>query len=161
MLAGAQAQAQARGYEGQEVWLHKDGMSNERFSEVLRARSIQGVLIGPLPTGAAPPALQWDEFSVVRIGVPLNTLPTRSVCHDNFNAGMTAVQECLRLGYRRPGLILLRRHNVSLQHRWEAGYLAAMADLPTSRRLPPMVCEEWPGTRGVFASGWTIGAPTS
>ena len=50
---------------------------------------------------------------------------------------MTAVQECLRLGYRRPGLVLLRRHNVSLGHRWEAGYLAGIADLPAGRGWPP------------------------
>jgi len=143
-LAGALAQAQIRGYEGQEVWLHKDGMSNDRFSEVLRARGIQGLLLGPLPAGVPLPRLAWNEFSVVRVGVPLSTLPLRSVCHDNFSAGMTAIQECLRAGYRRPGLLLLRHHNANLQHRWESGFLAGSADLPASRRIAPAIWDEWP-----------------
>jgi len=148
-LAGALAQTTVRGYEGQEVWLHKDGMSNERFSEVLRARGIQGVILGPVPAGQPPPRLAWDQFCVVRVGVPLNSLPLRSVCHDNFSAGMTAVQECLRAGYRRPGILLLRHHNVNLQHRWESGFLAGSADLPLNRRVAPGVWAEWPSADGL------------
>ncbi|HVW21739.1 MAG TPA: LacI family DNA-binding transcriptional regulator [Opitutaceae bacterium] len=143
-LEAALRQAAARGYEGQEVWLHKDDMSNARFSEMLRARGIQGVLLGPLPPGETPPELRWDFFSVVRVGVPLHTLPLRAVCHDHFYGSMTAVQECLRLGYRRPGLLLLESHNANLQHRWEAGFRSALAALATGQRLAPLVCPHWP-----------------
>jgi DNA-binding LacI/PurR family transcriptional regulator len=143
-LAGVLSQAAVRGYDAQETWLHKDGMSNDRFSEVLRARGIQGLVLGPFQGEQAAPRLAWEQFSVVRVGVPLNSLPLRSVCHDNFNAGLTAVQECLRAGYRRPGLLLLRHHNANLQHRWEAGFLAGSADLPASRRVAPGIWMQWP-----------------
>lgn len=143
-LEAALRQAAARGYEGQEVWLHKDDMSNERFSAMLRARGIQGLLLGPLPPDEPPPALRWDFFSVVRVGVPLHTLPLRAVCHDHFYGSMTAVQECLRLGYRRPGLLLLNAHNANLQHRWEAGFRSAVEAVSAGQRLAPLVCERWP-----------------
>src|SRR2546423_6647179 len=40
MREGAIAQAAARGYHTQEFWLYRDGMSNERFSQMLHARGI-------------------------------------------------------------------------------------------------------------------------
>jgi DNA-binding LacI/PurR family transcriptional regulator len=143
-LAGVLAQAQARGYEGQEVWLHKDGMSNERFSEVLRARGIHGVLLGPVAQDRPLPALRWPDFSVVRVGVPDNGLPLRAVCHDNFNAGLTAVRESIKAGRKRPGMILLRKHTSALHHRWDGGFYAGSADLPANRRIPAWILEDWP-----------------
>jgi DNA-binding LacI/PurR family transcriptional regulator len=143
-LEGVLAAIRARGYEGQEVWIQKDGMSNERFSEVLRARGIQGILLGPLAPGKRLPCLEWKDFSVVRVGVPLAEMPMRTVCHDNYAAAHSAVQQCLKLGYRRPGLILLQRHNLNLQYRWQAGFLAATALLPPPDRIAPWSGESWP-----------------
>lgn len=143
-LAGVLAQAQARGYEGQEVWLHKDGMSNERFSEVLRARGIHGVLLGPVAQDRPLPALRWADFSVVRVGVPDNGLPLRTICHDNFNAAFTAVAEAIKAGRKRPGMILLRKHTTALHHRWDGGFHAGSADLPANRRIPAWILDDWP-----------------
>src|ERR1044071_2170402 len=42
MREGAFERATLRGYRAQEFWLHRDDMSNERFSEMLHARGIQG-----------------------------------------------------------------------------------------------------------------------
>jgi DNA-binding LacI/PurR family transcriptional regulator len=141
--AGAMAQAAVRGYQGRDVWLHQDGMSSERFSEILHVRGIQGVLLGPPLEGGPLPDLRWDYFSVVRIGVPKPVPPLPSVCHDNYFASMTAVHECHRLGYRRPGLVLLRAQNLRLQRRWEAGFLAALRDLPDTASLAPLLLDDW------------------
>src|SRR5262245_28353821 len=43
MREGAIARAEMRGYHPQEFWLHRDGMSHERFSEMLHARGINAV----------------------------------------------------------------------------------------------------------------------
>ena len=59
-------------------------MSNERFSEMLRARGIQGVLISPLADGAALPALNWDYFSAVSLSVPQPALTVTTVCNDHY-----------------------------------------------------------------------------
>lgn len=141
---GALAQVQARGYAAQEVWVPRGGMSDERLSEMLYTRGILGVLIGPLGPNRPPPRLNWDVFSSVRVGVPRNDIPLRCVCHDNFNGAVTAVQECVKLGYRRPGLILLRRSSANLQRRWDAGFCAATDELPPARRIPPWICDDWP-----------------
>ena len=109
-----------RGYRPQEFWLHRDGMSNERFSEVLHARGIQALLISPLAEGDPPPALRWDYFATVCLSVPLPSLAITTVCNDHYFSTLRAVRECHRRGYRRPGLVLRQEHQ--LRFRWEAGF---------------------------------------
>src|ERR1044071_1034530 len=71
MREGAFERATFRGYRAQEFWLHRDGMSNERFSEMLYARGIRGLLLSPLAEGDPTPALHWDYFAAVSLSVPL------------------------------------------------------------------------------------------
>lgn len=135
---GAFRRAAERGYEGREFWLHQDGMSPERFSEMLHARGIQGVLLGPLPDNAPPPALRWEYFSAVSLSVPLPALTVHTVCNDHYFSSLRTVQECHRLGYRRPGLVLRESHRAFFQGRWEAGFYTAHQSLPGVAALRPL-----------------------
>ncbi len=144
IFEGAMTHAAERGYQPQEFWLHQDGMSNERFSEVLHARGIQGVLLGPLPEGANAPNLRWENFSCAHVGMPRLSPPMRTVCHDNYYAALTTVMECHKLGYRRPGLVLMHQHNDRLQRRWEAGYFAAVRSMPDIDAPKPLLLPDWP-----------------
>ena len=143
MREGAWERATLRGYRPQEFWLHRDGMSNERFSEMLHARGVQGLLISPLAEGAPPPALRWDYFATGCLSVPLPSLPITTVCNDHYFSSLQAVRECHRRGYRRPGLVLRREHQLRFQGRWEAGFLVAGEMLPGLRLAPPMYVEDW------------------
>ncbi|MBL9203764.1 MAG: LacI family DNA-binding transcriptional regulator [Opitutaceae bacterium] len=136
--SGAFDRAAQRGYVGQEFWLHRDGMSPERFSEMLHARGIQGVLLGPLPDGAPPPVMRWDLFSVVSLSVPLPSLTLHTVCNDHYFSSLRTVQECYKLGYRRPGLLLRESHRAYFQGRWEAGFFTAQQSLAGVKTLKPL-----------------------
>ncbi len=151
MREGAIERATLRGYRPQEFWLHRDGMSAERFSEVLRARGIQGVLIGPLAEGDPTPALAWAHFSAVCLSVPLPSLPVATVCNDHYFSSLTAVRECHRRGYRRPGLLLHRTHQLRFQGRWAAGFLVAAEMLPGVRRARPLYVDSWDDPAPVVA----------
>ena len=130
MREGAIERATYRGYRAQEFWLHRDDMSNERFSEMLHARGIQGLLIGPMAEGEPPPALRWEYFAAVCLSVPLPSLTITTVCNDHYFSSLQAVRECHRRGYRRPGLVLRKAHQNRFQGRWEAGFGIAREMLP-------------------------------
>jgi DNA-binding LacI/PurR family transcriptional regulator len=125
MREGALERAALRGYRAEEFWLHRDGMSNDRFSEMLHARGIQGVLLSPVAAGSPPPALRWQYFAAVSLSVPLPALTITTVCNDHYFAGLQAVRECHRRGYRRPGLVLRKIHQHRFQGRWEAGVMVS------------------------------------
>jgi DNA-binding LacI/PurR family transcriptional regulator len=143
MRDGAIERAALRGYQAQEFWLHRDGMSAERFSNVLHHRGIQGLLLGPLVAGAPPPSLKWDNFSAVRLGVPLPSLTITSVCNDHFFSSLQVARECYRRGYRRPGLLLLRMHRQHFHARWDGGLLVGRHLIPKFKQAKTLVLEDW------------------
>ena len=143
MLEGAIERAALRGFDAQEFWLHRDGMTNERFSDVLRSRGIQGILMGPLPAGAPAPALKWDYFSTVCLSAPFSDLRLTTVCNDHYFSSLQAVRECYRRGYRRAGLVQLRAHTQRFHGRWEAGLLIAQRYLAGMMLTEPLILETW------------------
>ncbi len=138
---GALERAATLGYRAQEFWLHQEGMSASRFSDMLYARGIQGILLGPLADGASPPDLRWDHFAAVCIGVPSKSLALASVGNDHYFSALRTVQECHELGYRRPGLVLRSSQRERFQGRWEAGFFTAQTMLPKIGRTRPLLVD--------------------
>lgn len=151
MREGAVERAALRGYRAQEFWLHQDGMSGDRFSGMLHARGIHGLLLGPLAYGAAVPALRWEHFAAVRLGVPLPALNLTTVCNDHYFSALQAVRECHRLGYRRPGLVILRSHRERFHGRWDGGLLVGQHLLPGLKPANSLLLERWDDLAGVEA----------
>ncbi|MSU47771.1 MAG: LacI family transcriptional regulator [Opitutus sp.] len=143
MREGALERATLRGYRAEEYWLHRDGMSNERFSEMLHARGIQGLLISPLAVGDPAPALHWNYFATVCLSVPLPSLTVTTVCNDHYFSSVQAVRECHRRGYRRPGLVLHRDHQLRFQGRWEAGFGFGGESMGDPRPIKPLYVDDW------------------
>jgi DNA-binding LacI/PurR family transcriptional regulator len=151
MREGAFERALMRGYRAQEYWLHRDQMSNERFSEMLHARGIQGMLISPLAEGDPPPVLKWEYFASVCLSVPLPSLAVTTVCNDHYFSSLQIVRECYRRGYRRPGLVLRHEHQLRFQGRWEAGFLVGGEMLPALERVNPLYVGDWQDVARIMA----------
>ncbi len=141
MRDGAFARATLRGYRAQEFWLYRDGMSAERFSEVLHARGIQGLLISPLAEGDPLPDLVWRHFAAVSLTVPQPALTVTTVCNDHYFSSLQILRECHRRGYRRPGLILRPAHQLRFQGRWEGGFLVAGSLWPELKLRAPLYAD--------------------
>ena len=143
MRDGVMERAALRGYQAQEFWLHQDGMSPERFSEVLRTRSIHGVVISPLAEGAPPPKLKWDYFAAVSLSVPLPALTIPTICNDHFSSSLLAARECYALGYRRMGLVIREMHRERFDARWEGGMHAAKLLMPRITQTRTLLMRDW------------------
>jgi len=143
MREGAIERATERGYRAEEFWLGRDGMSGERFSDVLHARGIHGLLLGPMATGLPTPRLKWERFSAVRLGVPLAALTLTTVCNDHFFSSIQVMRECWELGYRRPGLVMLDIHPERFQGRWNGGLLAAGSILRGTKPVRTLLLNSW------------------
>lgn len=149
MREGALERATLRGYRAQEFWLHRDGMSAERFSEMLHARGIQGMVLSPLAEGRPPPALRWDYFAAVSLSVPLPSLTVTTVCNDHYFSSMKAVRECYQRGYRRPGLALREIHRHRFQGRWQGGYLVSGELMPELELVEPLFVKDWDDEKAI------------
>lgn len=145
---GALERATLRGYRAQEFWLYRDGMSNERFSEMLHARGIQGLLLSPLGEGDPTPQLHWHRFAAVGLSVPLPNLTLTTVCNDHYFSSLQTARECHRRGYRRLGVVLRDFHPARFQGRWGAGVLIATQLLPELTVTAPLLVGDSNDTAG-------------
>ncbi len=141
MLVGAKAQAAARGYETREFWLHEPGVSHARFSAMLRARGIHGVVLGPSSDLHLELALNWEWLSVVRLGSARVEPMLHRVVIDHFEVGMRAAQKLHELGYRRPLFPVREGFSKAHDRRMEGGFHMVWSHLPEVEPVPPTVSE--------------------
>ncbi len=142
MFQGAMARATERNYQLEHFWLFQDGMSNLRFSRMLLARGIRGLLLAPVPDDRTPIDLTWLEFSVVVLGITPVTSQFNRVATDYYQSMLLAIQECANLGYRRPGLAVRTVTLHRLEYRWEAAFRVAAARHGL-RPAKPLFAPEW------------------
>ena len=119
------ARARSRGFRLEQFWLGPRGSHSQRIRRVLRARTIRGVVISPLPPEVGPLNLDWDSQLFVTVGASFRQHNLHRCAHHHFNGMMTCYANLWRLGYRRIGLALYKECEDRTNHVWMAGFLAA------------------------------------
>jgi DNA-binding LacI/PurR family transcriptional regulator len=139
---GAQARAQEAGFVLEDFWLREKGMTPARFAGILRARNIQGVLMGRMP-GCDTTLLEydWSEFSVVALGVSLAAPIFHRVRENHFHTASLAAAQCYQRGFRRIGLAFDRADDVGrMNDMWVGGFLSEQVKWPAEvDRVPPLL----------------------
>lgn len=146
MFSGAEARARERNYRLDHHWLYRDGMSNARFSRMLQARGIRGVLMAPVPDTHTSVELNWNAFSTVVLGLTPITRGFHRVTTDYYQSMLLTLEECAKLGYRRPGLAARIETSRRLEYRWEGAYLAARHHNGLDADVTPLFVDEWSAT---------------
>jgi DNA-binding LacI/PurR family transcriptional regulator len=124
---GAAARADAAGYRLDHFWLGDADGHASRLSDILVARGIVGVLVGPLPKPAAL-ELDWRQFSAAAIAYSLTSPRLHRAADNHVASARLAVRSLLRAGRRRIGLALHRAYDRRVNGLWTAGYLIEALD---------------------------------
>jgi LacI family transcriptional regulator len=141
---GIRERADKAGYGVEEFWMEEPAVKPWRLLEILRARSIRGVILAapPEPKRLFPenPEL-FRDFCVSVIGVDRTDPPLPRAASNHFRAARAAVEAVFRLGYRRPALFISDKADRMLDRRWSAGFSAGVHDAPAAaeRRLAPLI----------------------
>jgi DNA-binding LacI/PurR family transcriptional regulator len=141
MFTGARTRAKQCGYELQEFWLYEKGMSPRRFSNMMHARGVLGLVVAPMPEANSTIELDWSSFATVALGTTLTQPALHRIATDLFHSMMVAMEECLRLGYRRIGLVMRKTVNQKVERRWLAAYLLMQNERPDLAPLKPLLTE--------------------
>lgn len=137
---GARARAEQAGFKLEDFWLREKGMTPERFTGILRARNIQGVLIGRMPGPFTTlHEYDWSPFSVAALGISLAGPIFHRVRENHFNTGTLAAAQCHQRGFRRIGLAFDRADDFGrMNDMWVGGFLSEQVKWPkSSYRVPP------------------------
>lgn len=133
---GARRRGAELGYSVEEFWLGDPGLSATRSSEILVARGIRGVLVGPMPATHANLALDWSQLAAVRLSFSLESPRLHAVRANHFLGLALCFRELEALGYRRIGLAINDEQDERTEGRYSGSYLAAQSRLPVRRRVP-------------------------
>lgn len=139
---GARQRAEALGYTLEQFWLRAPGMNAERLSGILQTRSVQGMIVAPLPPGGVEVAMEWGSFASATIGYSLGEPRMHRASNDQYGTMLAALRELRKLGYRRIGMAMRREHDERVKHRWSAAMLVDQQTMEPAERVPPLLDEE-------------------
>lgn len=139
-VEGCRRRAEELGYKLDTFWMHDPDVSGKRLCEILRARSIRGVLIlgmmekNRISTDFLPVV---EQFPAVVTGVRTREPELSFASVDHHMLALRAFEAALELGYKRPGLVLDEAIDNLVEGRFSAGYVTGQLQLPKTRRLEP------------------------
>ena len=127
---GAREQASKMGYQIEEFPFLQAGMTPKRYGQVLRARGITGIIVGPQAPNHFDTEIHmdWAPFASVAVGPSLRWPPLHRVSSNQFRSMKIVVQELVALGYRRIGLCVDKKMHKRLDGTWLGGYMAEMTE---------------------------------
>ncbi len=138
-VTGALRRATQLGYGLDDFWLCEPGISPSRLGSILASRNIRGLVItGVVNHRSLPVGL--DELCTRLPSVVVGLRTTRPQLHcatnDQFATALDAMEEVLKLGYRRPGLVIEAQVDANVDYRFSAGFGVGQNKLPRAQRLP-------------------------
>ena len=141
-VEGCQRRAEELGYSLNPFWMHQPELSGKRFCEIFRTRGIRGALIvGMMDRNRLPERFLpvVEELPCVVTGVRTREPGLSFSCVDHHMLALKAFEAALRLGYRRPGLVLDSVIDNLIEKRFSAGYRTGQLKVPAVRRLEPFL----------------------
>ncbi len=136
---GAKEAAERLGYHLEEFrW--PPGKSGKRLQTILQTRGVRGLLVPPHRHGMDMPDFDWSQFSLVRFGASVTSLPVHTVTSDQGHCSRLAYEKARELGYRRIGYVSDASFERNTRGHFREGYLNAQEELSTrSRRLDTLI----------------------
>ncbi len=129
LLEGVIAAAGLAGFAVQVIHVDGDGISRPTLQRMLRTRGVEGLVLLPMATvGGLDDLLDWREFSVVSATLSVTSPRFDCVAANHFANVFNLCSRLREAGYRRPGLVVHRRHdercgfNITAAHGWHGIY---------------------------------------
>jgi DNA-binding LacI/PurR family transcriptional regulator len=136
---GARKRAEELGYKLEETWLGEYHSNQERFTQVLLARGIQGLLLAPQAQPRTTIELDWRHFSAVTFGYTLQSPRLHMVMNHQFRNMTHLLHELHARGYRRVGIAMPTSQDERAENSYLASYLVEQLKQPRRDRIPQFV----------------------
>jgi LacI family transcriptional regulator len=133
---GARDRCRQLGYSLEEFWLAKPGMNPERMIGILRARSIQGLLMPPQPYARTISPIDYGNFSAVAFGYTIQPPVLNVVTNHHYHSMNLLVSKLMELGYRGIGLNTSRDWDEKVENAWVGGLKLACWKHPELVPIP-------------------------
>ncbi len=139
--AGIDEEAAELGFKIDEFWLLDPALTRRKLSAILHARGIRGcIVLGHTEEGAFEPYSKiWDDFKIVSVGISVHNPAYEHVSSNQFEVARAATENLVKMGFRRPALVLDERIDGLVDGRFYGGFFRAQFDMPKADRIPPFI----------------------
>jgi LacI family transcriptional regulator/LacI family fructose operon transcriptional repressor len=141
-IPGVKQAAASRGYRA-ETFILGDELSPKRLNQILLARGIYGVIIGPLPDAHESFSLEWENFCTVAIEYSFEKPAFDRVVTDSFESMNMAIEQCRLRGYTGLGVVLATVVDDRNEGLLSAAYALARERDRSLRNIPSLIIEDW------------------
>ncbi len=141
-MAGCQERATVLGYHLDHFSLVEPVTTPERLVKILHARNIRGLLIiGSDLSHTTRSDLDpiWEHGASIVMGIQPIYPRLSFVSNDQFSTTLQALNEVLRLGYRRPGLCIHPDIEIWVNKRFAGGFYVGQEKVLVKNRVP--ICD--------------------
>lgn len=153
---GANKRANELGYKLEEFWLKEPGMNGDRLGKILWTRSVDGVILAPLPRGRGHVHMKWDRLAVATINFSVVRPNLHRAAHHQMQSLSLAVRRLLKMGYTRIGLAMPTESDARADHNWAASFLFH-EEHKGDQKWPKLVTESW--DEGAFCDWYKLRRP--
>lgn len=133
---GAKERAEELGYGLDVLWRREESMTAGRFTKILQARGIRGLVLAPRPKPLGHISLDWEKFAVAAIG---HGLPSPRVSFSgawHYALIDTALRMLKKYGYRRIGFAINADSDNYARMAFSSRYALYQQSLPAAERVP-------------------------
>ncbi|MBC8009300.1 MAG: LacI family DNA-binding transcriptional regulator [Burkholderiales bacterium] len=147
-VAGAMQRAKLYGYAVEVFEARAKGMTGRRLADILQARGIRGVLIGP--RWGMEPELEfpWERFACVLVGEPEYGPNLNRVCNHHIHACATALRHLAAKGYRNIGVALAEVHEKKYAYDYLLGVDQFLRQSGSEVKVVPWLYDPWSDAEG-------------
>jgi DNA-binding LacI/PurR family transcriptional regulator len=121
LVAGAERQAQSRGYGFNLIHFEEDIGHRRQLRRIIWARGVQGILLLPLraPVDLSE-LLPWDDLSVVGVTLSILAPAVHRAIPNHFANTLKICRKLEERGYRRAGLVIDAGQEKRVNHAFSA-----------------------------------------
>lgn len=149
LFSGAKKRSGELGYKLEEFWLRDPRRTIQQSLNILHAKNIRGLLIGPQKeSGKNDCPIPWEAFSCVKYGYSLSSPHLNTVCSDQFQAMTKSILELVKRNYLRIAMVYSSDQSLRNSNKQLGAYLAAVQSCKTEP-IPPYI-EDLPVDREKF-----------
>jgi LacI family transcriptional regulator len=135
-IADICARAAQHGYQAEEFFLGRNGLTPARLGGILQARGIEGIIVSPQSSRIIGTQLDYSPFAAATFGYGL---PSPALHRASTNMTQGILQAALELesrGYGRIGIAITQWIDDRADHTYSGALLHYQQGIPASRRVP-------------------------
>ncbi len=139
-IKGVELEAKELGYGVCQVWLYEKNITSQKLRKILESRGIRGgVIVGHINNKKLPKEFSeiWNNFKFVAAGTKTFNPTIDFISSDKFLIAQHVTEKIIKLGYKRPSMIIDEKMDEIVEGRTLGGFLRAQLRLPDECRVPP------------------------